>query len=478
MSESEYYGAIKLASKEELHDLMTKALLLQERISGGDLFVAGVDSTGGYLHSGLWGATDPDGVKNKKVISVDCGYAFTACLLDNRRVIVLGATNNRGFKRAKYAKDVKSIACSSSYVICVTFDGDAIAYYDNDPEVLMAAEDYENDVMYNVPTWDNLDRVYTSDLLTVVGVKKDGTVVACGFNENNQCAVEGWTDIFTVACGHHFTVGLKNDGTLVSCGNDTFIKKQVARLKNITSIHAVGDMFMAVDAYNQIVYQFMEVNGEIKEDANPVPQIMTLKTTLGALIAIDKSGAVVNAVDTGLVPKTNEYARLRASAYCVYESEIPYKYNTVIKEMHSKGYLNIAGWKLCESLDDLVNEREEWEAGNVAQSNENGFSAEDNTTQSIQSSTSGGCYIATCVYGSYDCPEVWTLRRFRDDTLASTALGREFIRTYYAISPTLVKWFGESGWFRSFWSRILDKIVSKLNSDGVENTPYDDRDWN
>ena len=27
-----------------------------------------------------------------------------------------------------------------------------------------------------------------------------------------------------------------------------------------------------------------------------------------------------------------------------------------------------------------------------------------------------GCYIATCVYGSYDCPQVQTLRRFRDDT--------------------------------------------------------------
>ncbi len=31
-----------------------------------------------------------------------------------------------------------------------------------------------------------------------------------------------------------------------------------------------------------------------------------------------------------------------------------------------------------------------------------------------------GCYIATCVYGSYDCPQVWTLRRFRDYTLDET----------------------------------------------------------
>ena len=53
-----------------------------------------------------------------------------------------------------------------------------------------------------------------------------------------------------------------------------------------------------------------------------------------------------------------------------------------------------------------------------------------------------GCYVATAVYGSYDCPQVWTLRRFRDYTLAETWYGRAFIRAYYAVSPTLVKWFG------------------------------------
>lgn len=57
---------------------------------------------------------------------------------------------------------------------------------------------------------------------------------------------------------------------------------------------------------------------------------------------------------------------------------------------------------------------------------------------------SGGCYVATAVYGSYDCPEVWTLRRFRDSTLASTWYGLLFTKTYYAVSPTLVRWFGDS----------------------------------
>ena len=88
--------------------------------------------------------------------------------------------------------------------------------------------------------------------------------------------------------------------------------------------------------------------------------------------------------------------------------------------------------------------------------------------------SSGGCYIATSVYGSYDCPEVWTLRRYRDRTLASNPFGRAFIRIYYAVSPALVSRFGEREWFKKLWKRKLDKMVKKLNEKGVEGTPYED----
>lgn len=101
------------------------------------------------------------------------------------------------------------------------------------------------------------------------------------------------------------------------------------------------------------------------------------------------------------------------------------------------------------------------------------------TVPSVESKTnsSGGCYVATAVYGSYDCPQVWTLRRFRDYTLAETWYGRAFIRTYYAISPTLVKWFGKTEWFKKMWQGKLDHLVAKLQSEGVESTPYEDREW-
>lgn len=93
------------------------------------------------------------------------------------------------------------------------------------------------------------------------------------------------------------------------------------------------------------------------------------------------------------------------------------------------------------------------------------------------SKKTGGCYIATSVYGSYDCPQVWTLRRYRDEVLGSTWYGRLFIKVYYAISPTLVKWFGKTKWFQKMWKGKLDKMVGKLNAKGFDDTPYQDKNW-
>ena len=90
---------------------------------------------------------------------------------------------------------------------------------------------------------------------------------------------------------------------------------------------------------------------------------------------------------------------------------------------------------------------------------------------------SNGCYVATAVYGSYDCPQVWTLRRYRDYQLAKTWYGRAFIRTYYAISPILVKLFGNTDWFKKMWRGKLDRIVKELQEKGYESTPYEDRKW-
>ena len=86
-----------------------------------------------------------------------------------------------------------------------------------------------------------------------------------------------------------------------------------------------------------------------------------------------------------------------------------------------------------------------------------------------------GCYIATAVYGSYDCPEVWTLRRYRDTILKLSWYGRLFIKLYYAISPKIVKRYGNNGLFLKHCKKHLDKFVAYLNEKGTSDLPYIDQ---
>lgn len=89
-------------------------------------------------------------------------------------------------------------------------------------------------------------------------------------------------------------------------------------------------------------------------------------------------------------------------------------------------------------------------------------------------SSKKGCYVATYVYGSYDCPQVWVLRRFRDHYLAKTVWGSFFVGFYYYVSPKMIRIFGNNNVFRSIWKVILDSFVSILEKKGISSTFYMD----
>ena len=72
----------------------------------------------------------------------------------------------------------------------------------------------------------------------VVGVKKDGTVVAAGWNEAGQGDVGYWTDIVSVSAGAYHTVGLKSDGTMVATGSNLSGESAVADWKDIVAVSA------------------------------------------------------------------------------------------------------------------------------------------------------------------------------------------------------------------------------------------------
>lgn len=73
-----------------------------------------------------------------------------------------------------------------------------------------------------------------------------------------------------------------------------------------------------------------------------------------------------------------------------------------------------------------------------------------------------GCFVATAVYGSYDAPEVLTLRKFRDEVLKKTSAGRMFISWYYQYGPYLARLVKKSNLLTGFSRWLLDAFVARL----------------
>ena len=96
------------------------------------------------------------------------------------------------------------------------------------------------------------------------------------------------------------------------------------------------------------------------------------------------------------------------------------------------------------------------------------------STEPLDEKKSGGCYVATAVYGSYDCGPVWVLRRWRDSALSSSASGRAVVRTYYLLSPKLVAAFGTRRAFTVPAKAVLDRLVCHLQRSGYSDAPYTD----
>ena len=79
-----------------------------------------------------------------------------------------------------------------------------------------------------------------------------------------------------------------------------------------------------------------------------------------------------------------------------------------------------------------------------------------------QTNKKSGCYIATAVYGSYVCDEVFALRRFRDEYLSKYVLGRWFIHLYYIVSPHLIKNINHFPRIKKMIRNLLDRVVKRI----------------
>ncbi|MBI5805381.1 tetratricopeptide repeat protein [candidate division TA06 bacterium] len=74
----------------------------------------------------------------------------------------------------------------------------------------------------------------------------------------------------------------------------------------------------------------------------------------------------------------------------------------------------------------------------------------------------GGCFVATAVYGDYDCPQVMALRKFRDERLLPDPLGRAVVFLYYTVGPYLAMVVGKLPWLSKALRHLLNAVIRKI----------------
>ena len=119
----------------------------------------------------------------------------------------------------------------------------------------------------------------------------------------------------------------------------------------------------------------------------------------------------------------------------------------------SKIYLNDTKKSLLDNLAIIINNKNNYSSNN----NRTGLPF---LTKKPSPPPKEGCYIATMAYGDYDHPQVLELRKFRDEILERSLIGRLLINIYYRFSPRLVIYFQYKHKINIMIKKILDNFIN------------------
>ena len=198
----------------------------------------------------------------------------------------------------------RTIAIGDAHTVGLKFDGTVVACGSNYCGI------------FNVSGWTDIVAVAAGGRHTV-GLKSDGTVVACGWNERGQCNVSGWTDIVAIAAGTFHTVGLKSDGTVVACGDNEYGQCDVSGWADIVAVAAGSRHTVGLKSDGTVVACGDNAFGQC--DVSGWKDIVAVAAGGRHTVGLKSDGTVVA---------------------CGY---------------NKNGQCDVSGWKLFDNFDDVVN---------------------------------------------------------------------------------------------------------------------------
>ena len=142
----------------------------------------------------------------------------------------------------------------------------------------------------DVQEWTNIESV-AAGIWHTIGLKSDGSVVSTGLNENGECNVFFWTDIVSVCAGESHTVGLKSDGTVVATGWNGNGACDVDGWMDIVAISAGRGHTVGLKSDGTVVAVGTNRYGEC--DVSSWSDIVAISTSANHTVGLKSDGSVV-----------------------------------------------------------------------------------------------------------------------------------------------------------------------------------------
>jgi len=239
--------------------------------------------------------------------------------------------------------DIVSISCSN-HIVGVKSDGTVLACGNNVHG------------QCNVSDWTDIVSVDTSSSHTV-GLKKDGTVVAVGQNHDGQCDISDWKDIISVLALTNLTVGLKKDGTVVAVGNNYYGQCNVSDWKDVVTIAATGNTVIGIKRDGTVVLTGKNDDGQY--NVEDWKDIIAVSTAYAHIVGLKSDGTVV-AVGRNKEGQCNvkEWKNIIA-VYLKGEETIGLKTDGTIISTDSDSLYAYKGIKVFDDIENFEKEVEE-----------------------------------------------------------------------------------------------------------------------
>ena len=165
--------------------------------------------------------------------------------------------------------------------------------YRSSPSILAVKEDgtvCTTDEKYKgVEDWTDIVSV-SAGAEHCLGLRADGTVVACGDNLFGEGDVSDWTDIVSISAGFCDSVGLKSDGTVVTCAGDTDMEEDVSVWKDIVAISVYYTDVVGLKTDGTVV---TSGDGEDSRGISSWENLIGIASHSGKLVGIQMDGRLL-----------------------------------------------------------------------------------------------------------------------------------------------------------------------------------------